>query len=369
MSTALSSKNGFRSTTARRKKPRAAVTLADVARHTGMSSCTVSRVLSGAPDGVPIKRQTRALVELAAKELGYAPHAAARALANGRTNVIGVFCYDIADPLVPDFLNAADALAVRHGYRLFFCTTSNVPFGEAADGDAYISLLQERRVDAMLVFGERIIETEGYLADYPEAASAVAVGIGPRGMMASAKIDYFNAGVQVGEYLASLGHRKVAFLTGPDPSETVNLRYDGTREGLARHGAQLLAINDDRTSLPQEAARRSIATLLTRHPDATAAVARDDRMALGALRALQERGIAVPEQVSLVNWGDAFFSSLTFPALTSVMIPHQEVGQRLMEKIIEALADGAAAPSHITLPMELVIRESTGPARQTAGLT
>jgi DNA-binding LacI/PurR family transcriptional regulator len=84
---------------------------------------------------------------------------------------------------------------------------------------------------------------------------------------------------------------------------------------------------------------------------------------------LQERGIAVPEQVSLVNWGGAFFSALTFPALTSVMIPHQEVGQRLMEKIIEALADGAAAPAHITLPMELVIRESTGPARQTAGLT
>lgn len=363
MPTQTSAKSEYHSPPVRQKKPRATVTLADVAKRAGVSTCTVSRVLSGAPEGVPIRPPTRLRVQQAARELGYVPNAAARALAAGLTKTIGVVCYSINDPLVPPLLETIENEAAKQGYQLFISTTKNDPVQEAIEGDAYISLLQEKRVDAILVFGERIIEAKGYLTDYPEITSAIGVGITGDGLVCSVDIDHYAGGVAAGEYLASLGHRQVAFLRGGLANESTQRRQDGIRDGLHPSNADLICIGEGMPMPYDQAGRRNIATLLEKYPDVTAAVCRNDMLALGAMRGLYEAGIHLPEQFSLVSWGDAYFAPLTCPALTAIKSPFQKAGCTLLQQLIKTLEKPLQTPVHSIVPMELMIRESTGPVR------
>jgi DNA-binding LacI/PurR family transcriptional regulator len=360
MPSATLSKNRSRLRTART----GAVTLADVARRAGVDISTVSRTLNGAPGTVPVKAKTRQIVEQAAKELGYAPNAAARALAAGRTNIIGVVCYDITDPLVPHLLTAVETEAEKLGYRLFICATYNGPAQEADQGDAYVSLLHERRVDAILVLGERIIEAEGYLNDCPKVLFASVAGVTRKGTVCTAGLDYFGAGIEAGKHLASLGHREVAFLKGAHSCKSVEIREAGLREGLKKSGATLITVGEELEVPFDQAGHACITTILANHPEVTAAVSRNDMMALGALRALQEAGVRVPDQFSLLSWGNAYFSSLTYPALTAVDVPIKEAGCNLLTELMKILKDPSSPPQHMTLPMKLVVRESTGPARK-----
>lgn len=364
MTAALSTKQKrIHAPSTRGKRTQGVVTLAEVARQAGVSTCTVSRVLNSAPKSVPIKPQTRQRVQQAARELGYIPHAAARALANGRTNIIGVVCYDISDPLVPPLLNAVKDEAEKQGYQLFIGTTPKDPVQEEVRGGAYISLLQEKRVDAVLVFGERIIEAEGYPATFPEISSAMGAGITKNGLVCAASIDHFGGGVAVGEHLASLGHRQVAFLTRIFSNKSAERRKEGIEEGLRKNGGTLISIEAEQGLSVADAGHRCIDTLLFKYPHITAAVARNDVMALGAMRALYEAGIRTPDQFSLVSWGDAYFSPLTCPSLTAISSPIQQAGTELTRELICALKNPASSPAHTMLPMELVIRESTGPVR------
>lgn len=364
MTIALSTKKKHRIVpSARSKRARGVVTLAEVARQAGVSTCTVSRVLSGAPEGVPIRPQTRERVMRAAKELGYAPNAAARALAAGRTKTIGVVCYSIADPLVPPMLEAMENEATKQGYQLLISTTKNDAAQEAIQGNAYISQLQEKRVDAMLVFGGLIIEAEGYLDDYPQIPSATGVGITSNGLACSIDIDHHAGGVAVGKYLTSLGHRQVAFLTGGVANESVQRRQNGIREGLRKGGADLTCIGEGILKPSEAAGARDIAIMLKKHPEITAAVCRNDLLALGAMRALWKAGIRVPDQFSLVSWGDAYFSPVMCPSLTAIQTPFQKAGCALLMQLFAALENPHQEPVHAIMPMKLMIRESTGSAR------
>jgi DNA-binding LacI/PurR family transcriptional regulator len=324
-------------------------------------------VLNGGRNAVPIREQTRQRILQAAADLAYTPNAAARALSHGRTHALGVVCYDITDPVVGRFLDAVEAQADGAGYRVVICTTHRDASREAADGDAYISLLHEHSVDGILIFSEQFIAAGDYgqaLSELPLTMSVV--GLCHSGAVVLGGFDYYAAGVKVGEHLAALGHRQCAFLTSPLDTATARLREAGVRDGLAVRGAQLITVGDQIELPAAEAGYAAVHQLRATHPAVTAAVARNDLIALGGLRALTNSGVCVPDEFSLVTWGDTFFASHLCPSLTAVRLPVEEMGRRMATTLLEALSGEPLAPYYVTLEPELILRESTGPVAHSS---
>ncbi len=308
----------------------------DVARAAGVSVSTVSHVLSG---NRPISEATRMRVKETIAQLGYRPNRLAQGLVNKSTSSVGLLVPDLANPFFSD----------------------------------YLAVLLSRQVDGLIYFpGTRV----------PNAALTAAVAEGVPVVVVDERldnlpgvfVDNFDGGRQVGAYLASLGHRSILFLGGPEGLPTVIDRLDGLRAGLEAAGAPVdnmrLYFGEYRASYGYEAiyafAREGIFSPgAAQRPSAV--VAANDLIAIGALRALRELNLRVPRDCSLVGFDGIELTSLITPSLTTVQQPFGKVATSAVQLLLSRIEAinvrkedrlSASAVSHIILPVSLIVRES-----------
>ena len=335
-------------------------TITDVARMADVSPTTVSRVLNG---GYPVSSATRTRVERAVRELSYVRNAHAQALRIASTGLIGVIIHDVADPYFAEIVAGIQEVAATGNRLVVLCNSLRDPNSELR----YVEMLRGQRADAVILAGGAIGDA-AFQQELPRQArwlkrqGARMIMCGRYGMDADAVVPDNRAGAQLlAAHLLRHGHRRIAEIAGPPHFSTTEERTAGLaatlgEAGITRDPALVVSGHFSRDG-GYEAAR----TLLRGGAEFTAIFAANDMMALGALAALREAGQRVPEDVSLVGFDDLPILRDVVPGLTTIRVPMREMGRRCMTL---AMGPTRRSPRLETLPVELVERESVGPARR-----
>ncbi len=337
----------------KRRRP----TQADVARAAAVSQPVVSYVLSGDPNA-PVAAATRQRVLDAIAELGYFPNYSARSLRHRRTLTIASAIPDITNPFYPAFERGIQDVAEQAGYDLLTYNTD----GNLEKEQKFLKSAMTGRVDGVIVrffqvpltdclqLVEAGIAVVALTSEHPPARTAP---------IDTVAIDGAGAADAVVTYLIDRGHRRIGLLAGEAGSRARNQRAKGYRAALARAGLpydEAIVLDCEFTEAGGYVAARVLARVANRP---TAIFATNDLMALGALTALREAGLAVPGDVALVGFDDIPFARLTDPPLTTIAQYPERLGARAAALLLERL-NGTGAPEgrRELLPFDLVIRQS-----------
>ncbi|MER6144515.1 LacI family DNA-binding transcriptional regulator [Streptomyces sparsogenes] len=327
-------------------------TMADVARRAGVSVATVSHVLN---ETRPVLPGTRKAVLEAIDALGYTPNTLARSLVTARTRSIGLAVSATSNPYFTEILRGVEAGALEHGYGLLVADPHDDPVHERKA----VQLLHERRVDGLIVAASA---EPGAMIDYLTRHRVPAVFLDRLVGDAHDQVGADNAFhvEQLVLHLADLGHTRIGLIAGAPGLSTTDERIAGYRAGLRRRGLpltpELLAGGDSEADGARAATHRLLAA--ARPP--TALVTGNNAMTIGALRALEEAGLGVPDDMALVcfddfSWGDAFS-----PRLTAIAQPSREIGATAVRLLLDRLEDPARPPRTVRLPCAFVHRTSCG---------
>jgi LacI family transcriptional regulator len=333
-----------------------AATIADVARRAGVSTATVSRVLSGLGGARPA---TRERVEAAARDLGYRPSAVARSLKMRTTRTLGLIITDIENPFFPQLVRAVEDAALADGYALILCNATNDPERESF----YLDLLVERRMDGVIIASSTLGDRHlGWLRDPP--LPVVLVNTPGRGVsLPSVASDNRAGGRLAGAHLLDLGHRRLGVLTTFRRYSDAAPRLSGVRTAMtaARLDPGGLAVSVGEPGIAGgEAAMREI---LDRHPSVTGVMAYNDLMAIGAIRALRAAGRDVPREMSVVGFDDVAFAEYVDPPLTTIAQSPTDLGRLAVRRLIAAIGAAGRTTTRTVVPVALVVRSSTGRPR------
>jgi len=346
------------------------ITIRDVAAYAGVSFKSVSNVVNDRPY---VSEDLRKKVRRAIDELGYRPHSIARSLASRRSNILGVVLRATpadarVDPFFAQFLLGVCAVA---GAREFGVLVQILLDEEPIR--RYGDLFDHRQVDGLIMHSPRIDDdpgSNGPLQDLP----AVRIGRAPPGssVLAVDGDDEQGACAAV-SHLIALGHRRVGMVANANPKYTVtSTRIRGYRQALAEHGLPfdetLLTIGHFSLQSGQEATAR----LLDLPVPPTAIFVSSDRMALGAMHEVHDRGLRIPEDIAIVGYDDLFLAAHTSPPLTSVRAPIDAMSARATQMLIDTIRGECVEPRQVILPTELIVRQSCGaklggPAGLTTG--
>lgn len=335
-------------------------TLSDVAEAAGVSLATASRVLGGST--YRVSEDLRARVHEAAARLDFVPNAHAQALARSSTSTVGLVVHDVSDPYFSEISRGVLAVASDHDLLVMICNTFRDPERELD----YIAALRAQRVRAVVLAGSGFVDPEIEQRTARELRAFAAQGgrlalVGRHEADVDAVTpDNEGGGRLVAEELARLGHRTVGVLAGPAVLTTIEDRVRGFREGLAAAGIELPDGHVRYGEFTREGGYELMDALLEQGPQVTAVFALNDTMAIGALAAAREHGVAVPTDVSVVGFDDITAARDVTPALTTVRVPMEEMGARAATLTLGPTHDQAVT---VPLDSELVVRDSTAAPR------
>ena len=336
------------------------VSIKDVARAAGVSHSTVSRALADSP---LVAAGTKQRIQLIAREMGYTPSAIARGLVTRRTATIGLVVTTIADPFIAEVVRGIEETALDSDYSVILCDSDADPERELA----CVRTLREKRVDAIIVTSSRVGSLYVPLLEQLGVPIVLINNQHAGRYVYSVRNDDRQGGWLAGEYLASLGHRRVAYVGGPPDAHSSVERLEGCRAALREHGLDIpgaLALpGDGRTGGGQAA----VDLLLQRPPHPTAVFCYNDMTAIGALRAAKAAGLRVPGDLSLVGYDDIAFAVFVDPPLTTIAQAKRALGQRAMDLAL-AILDGQEETGDIVLTPHLVERASCAPPAPGAGM-
>jgi LacI family transcriptional regulator len=340
------------------------VTIRELARLSGVSVGTVSRALNGYPDVSPA---TRARVEDLARELDYAPAAAARALVLERSQLIGVFLEtgeghpDLQHPFFHGVLVGLKERIGAAGYDLLLFANDRQP--DAFGPDSFLKRSRHHGVDGVVLMGIDPHEEEiGRLLR--SEVPCVGVDMEVEGPNASYVISDNASGAALAvRHLAKLGHRRLATITGMLKTHPGRDRLRGYREEVQRQGLEYREDWVAEGDYYFESGVAAMSRLLELDEPPTAVFAASDLMALGAIRAAGAAGVRVPEDVSVVGFDDIPWADHANPPLTTLRQDKQGLGIAAGEALVQRIEDGDEAQPVQTLPVELQERGSTAPPR------
>jgi LacI family transcriptional regulator len=328
-------------------------TLKDIAREVGVHVSTISRALNCASDHAVSPDLARKIWR-ASKRHGYTPNAAAVMLRTNRSRTVGVVIPDITDPVFPPIIRGIEDGLARHGYVAILANTDGDPRRQAQA----IETLRPRGIDGLIVASALRHDADVSRLSAGMAVVTVSRRTGdPR--FSSVVHDEDDGMRRVVTHLASLGHRRLAAIAGPQAVSTGYNRH----ASCLRHG-QALGLEMDRTLVAfarafneQDGERCAVELLVAGRPF-TAVVCANDRLAVGAIAALRRHGIDCPRDVSITGFNDMALVDRLSPALTTIRADHYRAGTEAAELVVDMLAKGAAAPRHVVLPVELIVRQS-----------
>jgi LacI family transcriptional regulator, galactose operon repressor len=335
----------------------------DVAKLAGVSRTTVSFVLNDVP-GVKITDETRQRVLESARQLDYHPTAAARSLASGRTQRIGLILGDAqrrlaADAFLPVFLQGVTASVHRRGYLLMIQLPEDVPSREA-----YLRLIREQQVDGLILSGPR--------SDDPilDELAAEHFPLILHGRVAGSALPCVDVDNQAGAYravthLIQLGHRRIGFISNAPLSYSgAEDRYAGYRQALVEHGIEYDGSLVRWGAFLPGTGQAAMTELLSLPDRPSAVFGASDVIAIGAMSAIQSAGLTIPDDVAVVGFDDIFLAAHTHPQLTTVRVPAYRLGWTAAESLIGLIeGNGDTDISSVALETELVVRASCGANR------
>ncbi|HJQ76284.1 MAG TPA: LacI family DNA-binding transcriptional regulator [Acidimicrobiia bacterium] len=343
-------------------RPSRPPTLRDVAREAGVHVSTVSRVLNDQAAAGRITQDTEERIREVARRLGYRRNTIARALRTGRTLVVGMVVPDVANLYQAGITRGAGDVLYADGYSLLLASTDDDP----AHAESQVSAMLGVQAEGMMYGVAR--EDDAVLAGIiAEGIAVVLFNRAAPSLDVSAVLPDDHTGTRMAvEHLLALGHKRIVHVGGPeDVSSTVN-RLEAFEEVLRT--AELTGSHHFAHRQTEEEGYRVTGALLEEHPDTTAVVAANDRLALGAIDAVRASGRSCPEDVSVVGFNDMPYSERFSPPLTTVRISQYELGARTARLLLETIADPAKTPETQWVTPELVVRGSTAaPASATPG--
>jgi DNA-binding LacI/PurR family transcriptional regulator len=326
-------------------------TIIDVAAQAGVSKSLVSLVMRGATNVSETKRR---LVLEAAAQLGYRPNAVARSLVRRRTNLFGIALTDLHNPFFTEVIDGVQAEAEAHGYRPIISTADRRPSAERRA----LETLLELRVDG-LILASPMLEMDAILTASRELPVVMVARRSHVARVDSVSNDDPTGAALVVDHLADLGHVRIAHIDGDGGAGAVERRR-GYERAMQRRGlgAQVQVAAGDYTD---EGGRRGLAALLEAGPLPSAIFVANDLAALGTLSALAERGIRVPEDVSLVGYDNTAIAAVRHINLTTVDQPRPDMGRTAVRLLLERLSGERGTAQHILIPPTLVVRGTTAP--------
>jgi len=329
------------------------VKITDVARHAGVSTATVSRVLN---NNARVAPELRRQVEESVRELGYKLNVAARSLRTQRSSKILVCVPDISNPFFADIIRGAEEAAREAGFSVMLGDTGGDPELE----DLYAAMLERREVDGVFILGHRIPEPIRVLLDERNRDFQPIVHgceYGPSIEIPSVHIDNMAAGGEPIRHLLDLGHREIGVITGPLDSPLSRDRLEGAR--VASHEVPDCRLHVREGDFSVQAGFDLTRELLGER--ATAIFCFSDMMAFGVLRALADEGRDCPGEVSVIGFDDIEMAGYAVPRLTTVAQPRFEIGVEGINLILRRLEGTLAETASIVLGHSLTLRDSTGP--------
>ncbi len=333
-------------------------TLTDVAKAAGVSPTTVSFVLNNI-EGMRISQETHARVLEAAKTLNYHPDSSAQKMARGKTSVIGLVIRQnpekaYADLFIQDVMQGISSVIREKGYQLLF-----IPLPPEDKDKSYSKLINERHVDGLIVSGPT--EDDFELTEvFNEGARIVMMGKVLGSHIPFIDIDNQKGAETAVNHLISLGHQRIAIITNaPLNFASSKDRLQGYRSCLENNNLpydEAMVILGDRTP---ESGYQAMLDLLKIKPQPTAVFIASDTVALGALNALYEKGIHVPEEMAIVGFDDIALARYVIPPLTTIHLPAYSLGLGAANMLIQQINGDFQESNAIILQTRLIIRESS----------
>ena len=338
-------------------------TMQDIADASGVSQSTVSRVLTGAPNAIPINPETRARILEVARQMRYRPNPLARGLRGASTMLLGVIVREITDPFFAGAVDAISTESNRRGYNVVL----GHAHGRADEAIALRAVLETRHCDAILLVGD-ISDQPRLMEDLQDTNSPV-VGLW-QGTTAVPGISIIGVDNRFGvhglmDHLFELGHRKIAFVGGVFIEGRligdIGERRVAFLERMAKEGLETPDgfVRDARNTLAGGAGALEAIMALPERP--TAIIASTDVLAIGALHAACRMGLDVPGEISIVGFDDLPMAEYTTPSLTTVRMPIAEMAAAGVKAAVDGGEDREATTLQILRPT-VIVRESSGPA-------
>ncbi|MFL5023441.1 MAG: LacI family DNA-binding transcriptional regulator [Microvirga sp.] len=333
-----------------------AARIQDVAKLADVSTATVSRALA-TPERVSPEARARVLEAIA--KTGYVPNPAARTLRSQKTYMVLVVLPDLSNTFFSKILRGIEETLFEAGYGMIISDLDGSPEKEAH----FAAFTAAGRVDGAILLNGHLFgqsrEGEGQPARIKIPLVAVCEAI-PGADIPQIEIDNRAAAYGMTQHLASLGHRSIAYVSGPASNILERERFQGFKDGLETAGLPFdpaLILPGDYTI---EAGVRAGQDLVARPTRPTAVFCTSDEMAIGLMRTLFSAGLRVPEDISVAGFDDIEFAAVAEPPLTTIHQPRRELGQAAASALIELL-QGRSSPKRIRLETELVIRDSVAP--------
>ena len=338
------------------------VSLRDVAKRASVSPMTVSRVINNAAS---VRPETRQRVEEVIAALGYIPNRLAQGLISRRTGTVGLILPDVANPFFAHVLRAAEITARRAGYRLLVCNTE----GDAGLERDYIHNLISHQVDGLIIAPVGDGSRNGLLPLIRRKYPFVLLDRSVEGIDCDlVQGDSAGGAQRLVQHLIAIGHRRIAIILGPDDVSTTRERYSGYCEALKAAGLPLEPDLIAETTVDSPGGYRAMQQILRLDERPSAIFAVNNMTALGAMQALREQALSVPESVGLVCFDDVEHLAILAPFMTVVDQPAEAFGSMAAQMVLERIAGRAGEkPRLVRLPTTLIVRISCGAGRRGPG--
>jgi LacI family transcriptional regulator len=330
------------------------ITRKDVAERAGVSVAVVSYVINNGPR--PVSASTRAKVERAIEELGYYPNELARSLRLQQTSTIGLIIPNLTNPVYAEIATCMEGVCTREGYLVLLGNSGREPEREKK----LVQMLRAKQVDGVVMIPDQ---------DPMELIELLQQARIPSVILEHAllgqhciTLDDLEGGRLGTRHLLGLGHQRISFIRRTPSSATSSQRFTGYRQALEAAGLCFDPELVVESGPGQEAGYCAMQHLLRLPDRPTAVFTHNDVLAIGAIHAIRSAGLSVPGDISVVGYDDTVVSAYLGPPLTTVKFPKQEMGERAAHMILQLAQQRDELPAQtLTLPVELMVRASTGP--------
>lgn len=328
------------------------VTIYDVAREAGVSMATVSRVVNNNPN---VKPQTRKKVFEAIERLGYRPNAVARGLASKKTTTVGVVIPDISNSIFAEVARGIEDIAAMYHYNIILSNADKKKEREIR----VVNTLLEKQVDGLLFMGGTITEEHINAFNTASVPIVLCATSDESKVISSVDIDHEKAAYDAVKYLLQQGHRKIAMISGTLEDLTNGYaRFQGYKRALEEAG---ISVREDYVRIGNyryESGLETAQYFLDLHERPTAIFAATDEMAIGAIHKIQDYGLNVPDDVSVISVDNIRMASMVRPQLTTVAQPMYDIGAVSMRLLTKLMKKEEVDNNQVILPHELIERHS-----------
>lgn len=324
----------------------------DIAESLGVSAATVSRALAGT--GL-VAEPTLSRIQDAARALNYRPNVSARNLRTQRSMAVLMVVRDIGNPFYIEVMKGVEAKAREAGYSVLMGNTENDPEREVE----YFDMLRDGHADGMILMTGQLPSKPGFRAELPDDLPVVVALEAITGTgFPHVEIDNISAARDAVRYLISLGHSRIAHISGPLPEIMASHRHHGYRSAMAEARLPVLPGYEQRGDYLLQSGQELCAVLCDLPQPPTAIFCANDEMAFGVIHELRARGLDVPGDVSVVGFDDIYLSKAIYPPLTTVSQPRAEIGRTAMSVLLDIMSGQEAPAGPVIMPTTLQRRGS-----------